>query len=107
MCQAFDASSSPRSNDTLYSAPSLVSNFPHLAFSVCWKNSHPTPHSLDAVLHLHVNEEEPGCESGMFMLYRSCCSCFLLSLRAVPLHLDRLELTYSRRAPAVNLPFCP
>src|SRR6266851_2911358 len=41
------------------------------------------------------------------MLHRWCCSCFLLLLRAVPLHLDRSEVIYSRRAPTVNLPFRP
>ena len=40
------------------------------------------------------DKEEQRCERGLLMLYRSCCSSFLLLLRAVPLHLDRSEVAY-------------
>ena len=44
VCQAFDASSPSRSNDTLRSAASLGSSIPHLVSSMSWNN--PIPYLL-------------------------------------------------------------
>src|SRR5712672_2377106 len=77
-----------------------------LVSSMCWNSSLPMP-DVWTPYCITCDKEEQGCDRGLLMLYRSCCSCFLLLLRAVRPHLDPSEVTYSRRAPTENLPFCP
>ena len=95
-------------NDTLRSAASSSSGISHLA---CLSELDQFPFHASWFGHRIAFTSEArrsrDARVGCLRCIDACCSCLLLLLRAVPLDLDPSEVTYSRRAPTENLPFCP